>query len=222
MKFQRFFSTVKPAFAIAVLVLGMTSPTFASHEEILHAFLGHLDQERPRVWKGRRSKGFRTKTNWPGTKRSWTSELLILKRHRSYSVPVGRELACGATRWVSVREAPTVHQSFDAARAIVTAASWQVDAFLSKPAATNVGVFDDHTDRTRTFWGIYATGPFQRPKSHIDLYYFGLHHSDARFQQGTAFERRQIIGTRIWGTSGPRDYDVELPKIPFAATLAST
>jgi hypothetical protein len=120
-----------------------------------------------------------------------------------------QELAYGAARWVSVREGPTVHQSFDAARAIVTVDAWRVDAFLSKPAETNVGVFDDHTDPTRAFWGVYATGPLQKPKSHIDLYYFGLRHSNAKFQQGTAFERRQILGTRIWGAGGAWDYDIE-------------
>jgi len=120
-----------------------------------------------------------------------------------------QELAYGAARWVSVREGPTVHQSFDAARAIVTVAAWRVDAFISKPAETNAGVFDDHTDPTRTFWGVYATGPLQQPRSHIDLYYFGLRHSNSKFQQGTAFEQRQILGTRIWGTGGAWDYDIE-------------
>ena len=128
----------------------------------------------------------------------------------SLVVRVGRqELAYGTTRWVSVREGPTVHQSFDAARAIFTVDAWRFDAFLSKPAETHVGVFDDRTDPTRTFWGVYATGPLQKSKTHIDLYYFGLRHSNAKFQQGTEFERRQILGTRIWGIGGAWDFDVE-------------
>jgi hypothetical protein len=99
-------------------------------------------------------------------------------------------------------------------------AAWRVDAFISKPVQTNVGVFHDHTDPTRTFWGVYATGPLWLPKSHIDLYYFGLRHSNAKFQQGTAFEQRQILGTRIWGTRGEWDYDVE-PVAQFGTFGAS-
>src|SRR5450755_1254895 len=44
MKLQRLFSTVRPAFAITVIVafvLGLSSLSFASQEKILHAFLGH-------------------------------------------------------------------------------------------------------------------------------------------------------------------------------------
>jgi hypothetical protein len=128
----------------------------------------------------------------------------------SLVVRVGRqELAYGTTRWVSVREGPTVHQSFDAARAIFTVDAWRFDAFLSKPAETHVGLFDDHTDPTRTFWGVYATGPVQKSRTNIDLYYFGLRHSNAKFQQGMEFERRQTLGTRIWGIGGAWDFDVE-------------
>jgi hypothetical protein len=125
-----------------------------------------------------------------------------------------QELAYGATRWVSVREGPTVHQSFDAARLIITMDAWRIDGFISRPAKTNVGVFDDSPDATRTFWGIYATGLVRRPNTHIDLYYFGLDHSNATFQQGTGFEQRQIVGSRIWGTGRSWDYDVE-PLIQF-------
>jgi hypothetical protein len=135
----------------------------------------------------------------------------VSERSRSSIVlRVGRqELAYGGTRWVSVREGPTVHQSFDAARVILTGNEWRVDAFLSKPAQTNVGVFDDRTDPTRTFWGVYATSTVSEPNSHVDLYYFGLRHSGAKFQQGAAFEERQILGTRVWGTGHSWDYDVE-------------
>ena len=112
----------------------------------------------------------------------------------SLVVRVGRqELAYGTTRWVSVREGPTVHQNFDAARAIFTVDAWRFDAFLSKPAETHVGLFDDHTDPIRTFWGVYATGPIQKSRTNIDLYYFGLRHSNAKFQQGMEFERRQTL-----------------------------
>jgi Alginate export len=99
-------------------------------------------------------------------------------------------------------------------RFILTVRSWRVDAFASKPAETKPGVFDDQTDPTRTFWGVYATGPVHENSSHLDLYYLGLRHSNAKFQQGTAFEDRQILGTRLWGGGRSWDYDVE-PLLQF-------
>jgi hypothetical protein len=135
---------------------------------------------------------------------------LTRRPRMSVTLRTGRqELAYGATRWVSVREGPTVHQSFDAARLIVAERRWRIDAFLSKPVQTKVGVFDDGTDATRTFWGVYATGIAREPGLHVDLYYFGLRHSGAKFQQGREFERRQILGTRLWGTGHSWDYDLE-------------
>ena len=128
----------------------------------------------------------------------------------SLTLRAGRqELAYGATRWVSVREGPTVHQTFDAARVIVTMNHWRVDGFISKPAQTKPGVFDDKTDPSRTFWGVYGTGTVLEPNTHLDLYYFGLRHSNAKFQQGTAFEQRQVFGGRVWGGGRSWDYDVE-------------
>jgi len=56
---------------------------------------------------------------------------------------------------------------------------------------------------------MYGSGVLREPNSHIDLYYFGLRHSTAKFQQGTALEQRQILGTRLWGASRSWDYDFE-------------
>jgi hypothetical protein len=53
-----------------------------------------------------------------------------------------------------------------------------LEAFATKPVRTDAGTFDDDTDHTRTFWGVYATGPL-RSLEHagIDLYYLGLDRS---------------------------------------------
>src|SRR5262245_1426761 len=41
------------------------------------------------------------------------------------------------------------------------------------------------------------------------LYYLGLARPNAQFQAGTAHELRHTLGTRIFGTKGPLDYEVE-------------
>jgi hypothetical protein len=142
---------------------------------------------------------------------------LSVAENHSVTVRAGRqELAYGATRFVSVREGPTVHAPFDAARVIVTVHNWRADFFASKPVETNTGVIDDYPDPTKTFWGAYATGPLRWKGSHIDFYYFGLERAKAKFQLATAREERHSIGTRLWGTHNNWDYDIE-PLVQFGS-----
>lgn len=130
---------------------------------------------------------------------------------RDVAVRVGRqEFSFGSSRLVSVREAPNVRQSFDAVRAIVRVARWRVDAFLSRPVTTETGVFDDESDRGRAFWGVYGVRPLDAARAmNLDVYYFGLARSEARFDQGRGRERRHSLGSRYWGHRGRLDYNVE-------------
>lgn len=136
-----------------------------------------------------------------------------LLRAPSYSLTLraGRqELAFGATRWVSAREGPTVRQTFDGFRLLLTAGAWRFDAFATKPVKTNTGVLDDAPDPTKSFWGAYTVRPFAvLPGGNIDLYYFGLDQKLVTYNQGAAPERRHTIGTRLWGKHNAWDYDEE-------------
>ena len=129
----------------------------------------------------------------------------------SFTFRAGRqELSYGSSRLVSFREGPNVRQSFDGAKGILELAEWQIDAFAVKPVNTKTGVFDDDSDPDRTFWGLYAVRPLSvLPGGSIDLYYLGLDRDDAEFDQGTGHERRQSIGTRIWGDEAGWDYNLE-------------
>ena len=124
---------------------------------------------------------------------------------------LGRQEMQYGGRLVSVREGPNVRQSFDAARFLVRMGEWEVDAFGSRPVETQLGVFDDGPDEERWFWGIYVLSP---PGwlwgMTVDLYYLGLDHEAAVFDQGVAHEVRHSVGTRLFGQAGALDYNCEL------------
>ncbi|MFI5339317.1 MAG: alginate export family protein [Candidatus Methylomirabilales bacterium] len=122
-----------------------------------------------------------------------------------------QEFSYGSERLVGVREGPNVRLSFDAVRLIAEADPWRMDAFVSRPVQTKRNIFDDDSDRTQAFWGVYAVGPLPAlPAGKIDLYYLGVDRQGAGFDQGTASEQRHTLGARLWGQPGNWDYNVEL------------
>jgi Alginate export len=129
----------------------------------------------------------------------------------TFTLRSGRqELSYGTQRLISVREGPNVRQSFDGFRGIYRSGEMQIDGFATKPAQTRRHVFDDGPDNTRTLWGTYAVLPFPLfPKGNLDLYYIGLFRRKAGFDQGAARETRHSVGTRVWRTALPLDYNFE-------------
>lgn len=130
---------------------------------------------------------------------------------RRVSVRLGRqELSFGSSRLVSFREGPNVRQTFDGVRLIVFQSGWRFDLFATKPVETNLGVFDDSPDHARSFWGLYTTHALRfLPKTHLDLYYFGLDRKRARFDAGAGREQRHSAGARLWGRTEAWDYNLE-------------
>src|SRR5262249_39724100 len=65
-------------------------------------------------------------------------------------------------RFVSVREGPNVRQSFDGVRATWSppGSGWRVEAFAVHPVAVSIKAFDDSSDRTQDFWGVYVARSF--------------------------------------------------------------
>jgi alginate export protein len=120
------------------------------------------------------------------------------------------EMTFGSGRLVDVREGPNIRLSFDGARAFYESPDLRLDAFVTRPFVAEPGYFDDHSDQTQAFWGLYAVMPIKAvPGLHIDAYYLGLERENAVFNSGTANERRHSLGTRLWGQTGAWDYDVE-------------
>lgn len=121
-----------------------------------------------------------------------------------------QEMIYGSQRIVSVREGPNVRQSFDGFRLMYRTGEFRIDGFAAKPVQTNRYAFDDGTDNARALWGAYAVLPFPLlPKGNIDLYYMGIYRGKAGFDQGAARETRHSVGTRLWRTAAPLDYNFE-------------
>jgi Alginate export len=129
---------------------------------------------------------------------------------RRVSLRAGRqEFQFGSGRLVSVREGPNVRQSFDAFRAIVRHDPWRVDVFVSRPVITTPGTLDDRRDDNRGLWGVYVVRSTSASERGFDVYYLGYTRRDARFDQGTARERRHSTGVRLWGQALGFDYNAE-------------
>ena len=120
-----------------------------------------------------------------------------------------QEMAYGASRLVSLREGPNVRQTFDGARMMLHQPQGQLDAFVTRPATTKPGIFDDETNPDVWFWGLYGVKKLAPLHGGLDLYYLGLDKRQTRFQQGAAPERRHSVGTRLWGTHQAWRYNAE-------------
>ena len=108
-----------------------------------------------------------------------------------------QELNYGSGRLVSVREGPTVRQSFDGAKVRSKAGAWKIDAFAVRPDLDKPGFFDNIPDPHTEFWGIYGTRPLHRQVG-FDSYYLGEDRKAATFERGTATELRHSVAARLW------------------------
>ncbi len=121
-----------------------------------------------------------------------------------------QELAYGSQRLIAVREGPNVRQAFDGFRAMIRTGDVKVDAFATKPVESNLYGFDDGPNNGEALWGLYSVLPAPvLPKGNIDLYYIGYWNRMATYNQGTAPEHRNSVGTRLWGNPKPFDYNYE-------------
>jgi len=116
-------------------------------------------------------------------------------------------------RFVSVREGPSIRQSFDGVRATWTPAGsgWRIDAIAVRPVAISIGAFDDSNDRTQDFWGVYVARSFAAAggRWEFDGYGFELDRDRGRYGAIQGDERRASFGMRLVGRTGPWDLDWE-------------
>jgi hypothetical protein len=121
-----------------------------------------------------------------------------------------QEFEYGSGRLIDVRDGPNLRLSFDAARLLLHSGDWEVDGWWGRPVLNRPDVFDDIPDPARSFWGVYSVLPLPLlPQGHVDLYYLGFENHDAVYVQGTGYELRNTLGTRLWGKPLPWEYNVE-------------
>jgi hypothetical protein len=133
---------------------------------------------------------------------------------------VGRqELNFGSGRLVAVREGPNVRQGFYGARLSQRLNQWTIDSFAVRPAADQPGFFDNVPLHTTSFWGAFAERLSNGTAPHaFDAYYLGLERKSATFNQGTAPEQRETIGTRFATTEPtPSDQRAFIPHFDVEA-----
>jgi Alginate export len=112
----------------------------------------------------------------------------------------------GDERLLAIREGPNSQQSFDGARLIFNARHGRVDLFALRVDADRSGYFNnDPSWSHETVWGLYSTFPLTTKSTaaklnniSLDLFYIGLQHGGARFNQGVGDEVRHSIGGRLW------------------------
>ncbi len=121
----------------------------------------------------------------------------------------GRELiALGSERLVGIRYGPNVPQAFDGARAIMETGDLRIDAFRVRPVAIGQRDFDDETSETKRLSGLYVTRELGAPAT-LEAYFLAYTNEQARFQRGSARERRRTFGARLSGRSGGWSYNWE-------------
>ncbi|WP_454760359.1 alginate export family protein [Caulobacter segnis] len=111
-------------------------------------------------------------------------------------------------RFIAVREAPNVRQSFDGLRVTRDVDGLKLDAFYFQPVVAQTGAFNDRASRTQRFYGLYAS---TKPSPHrtLDVYLLGFERDGARFGAVTGDEHRVSLGVRLAGTQDRVDYEVE-------------
>jgi hypothetical protein len=124
---------------------------------------------------------------------------------------IGRqEMMFGSNRLVDIREGPNIRQSFDGARIWVNLGEARIDAFWTRPVFNKEGWFDDTSDSAWQFYGVYLTTPVAIINGlSVDTYFLSLDRKNALLDAGVANEQRYTIGTRLFGRSGPIDYNFE-------------
>ena len=124
-------------------------------------------------------------------------------------IKAGRQLfSFGTGRLVSSRLGPNIPLSFDGLKMEWKQPGYKVDLFAGSPVKSNNRVFGEVSGRD-LLWGAYATRPWNKNHS-ADFYLLGTHRSEFPFQGVKGKEDRYSLGTRLFGSKGPWDYNVEL------------
>jgi hypothetical protein len=131
-----------------------------------------------------------------------------------------QELSLGSGRMDALRDGPNVRRSFDGVRVTLRHARGEVEALAVAEVAAAGGAFDDLADPAELLWGVYTTTKVASARDvSLDAYYLGLRREDARFGDEVGLDLRHSLGSRLFGTLGPYDWNAEA--IVQAGTFAA-
>lgn len=202
--FQRPFVGLSPVDEFTSVAHRLLTGARLSHKSRFGAFA----QFGAFVEEGRKPSARRTDKGDPDIQQLYLDVPLISSNTAS-TVRIGRqEMSFGASRLVSRRNSPNIRRSFDAFRVMTQWHDLSVQAFLARPVQLRPGAFDDKSDQSGTFWGVYGSRSYQT-ESGVDLYYFGLDRDLGVFDQGREPETRHTIGLRHFGKSAAWNWDSE-------------
>lgn len=121
-----------------------------------------------------------------------------------------QEMFYGSQRLIAVRDGPNLRFAFDAARIGYRKNNIAVDAIAASDIKVNTGIFDNKRSKEINLWGVYSTINFTgKPNTSIDVYYLGIHHDNARYEEGAGKETRHSAGLRLWNKPAVFTYDIE-------------
>ncbi len=127
-----------------------------------------------------------------------------------FTLRVGRqELELGSSRVIGVRDAPNTRRSFDGVRAMFKLGSTDVSAFYTNAVLLGPDNWDDKTDHTNAFSGIYTTTPLGRSGLNLDAYALDYQRDKATYSGKSGEENRKNLGLRLFGSIGNWDFNEE-------------
>lgn len=124
-----------------------------------------------------------------------------------------QEIPLGSGRLLGVRDAPNQRRSYDGLRGMFDASGYAVSAFWTRPVLNGPESFDDESDDSIEFKGIYATLPVVKGKPFslsTDVYALNYDRDTATFLGRSGEEDRNTFGVRLFGAWGNLDYNWEL------------
>lgn len=124
--------------------------------------------------------------SWPLAEQGY-----VLLRPGRQELDFGRERLVSSLRWANSR------RSYDAVRAIGAWQGLRLDAFYALPVLVNSWALNPITP-ANSLYGLYGTGPLGETLK-ADVYWLGLHKTQASFQGISGAEDRQTLGARLGG-----------------------
>lgn len=122
-------------------------------------------------------------------------------------VRLGRqEMAYGAHALVTYAETPNIRQNFDGLRTSLSAKDGRrLELFAVRPVAYDKDDFDDGSDDSTSFYGLYGTLPWGQGMG-VDLYGMGIERDQITWNGRAGAEARYTLGTRLYGQRAGFDW----------------